>query len=162
MGARSNPARLLETLNRHRVRYIVVGGVAAVIEGVPVSTFDLDIVYDRKPDNVIRLIAALAALEAIYRGRRGTPLTPAADALGGTGHHLLMTRLGPLDVLGAIGKGRDYSALLPHSKRRKLGTMFIRVLNLETQIAVKEELAYEKDQLVLPLLRETLRMRKRL
>jgi hypothetical protein len=72
-----------------------------------------------------------------------------------------MTKFGPLDVLGAIGKGRDYSALLPQSKRRKLGTTFVRVLNLETQIAVKEELAYEKGRLVLPLLRETLRIRKR-
>jgi hypothetical protein len=160
-AARSNLARLLETLSRHRLRCIVVGGVAAVIEGAPVSTFDLDIVHDRKPDNIKRLSTALTALEAIYRGRRGTPLTPAADALGGDGHHLLITKFGPLDVLGAIGKDRDYSALLPQSKRRKLGTTFVRVLNLETQIAVKEELAYEKDRLVLPLLRETLRIRKR-
>jgi hypothetical protein len=79
-------ARLLETLTRHRVRCIVVGGVAAVIEGAPVSTFDLDIVHDRKPDNIKRLSSALTALEAIYRGRHGTPLTPAADALGGDGH----------------------------------------------------------------------------
>jgi hypothetical protein len=37
----------LEVLGRHRVRFIVVGGVAAVLGGAPVSTFDLDIVHDR-------------------------------------------------------------------------------------------------------------------
>ena len=32
----------------------------------------------------------------------------------------LTTRYGPLDVLGMIGKERDFRALLPHSRRRAI------------------------------------------
>ena len=37
---------ILEILARHRVEHIVGGGVAAILEGAPVSTFDLIIVPD--------------------------------------------------------------------------------------------------------------------
>ena len=72
-----------------------------------------------------------------------------------------MTRYGPLDVLGVIGKERDFRALLPHSRRRVLGGTSVRVLDLETQIAVKEELDFAKDRAVVPILKATLRQRRR-
>jgi len=39
-----NPSfrEILELLNKHQVEYVVIGGVAAVIHGAPVTTFDLD------------------------------------------------------------------------------------------------------------------------
>ena len=49
----------LEVLGHHHVDFIVVGGVAAVLGGAPISTFDLDIVHDRAPANVARLLSAL-------------------------------------------------------------------------------------------------------
>jgi hypothetical protein len=149
---------LLATLRRHRVRFIVVGGVAAVIEGAPVTTFDLDVVHDRTPANVRRLVAALRALGATYRTRPELRRMPTVAELTGSGHHLLVTRHGPLDVLGAIGRDRDFGRLKPRTKRRKLGAFFVAVLDLATQIAVKEELGFEKDRLMLPVLRETLRL----
>ena len=38
-----NPSfrEILELLNKHEVEYIVVGGVAAVIQGAPITTFDV-------------------------------------------------------------------------------------------------------------------------
>jgi hypothetical protein len=152
-------AAVLATLRRHRVRFVLVGGVAAVIEGAPIATFDLDIVPDHGLRNIERLIAALAELKAHYRGR--PDLRPAPESLCGPGHHLLMTRYGPLDVLGAIGKERDYGALLPHSYRRVLAGASLRVLDLETQIAVKKELDFAKDRAVVPVLKATLRERRR-
>jgi hypothetical protein len=103
--------------------------------------------------------AALEELDAHYRERR--KLRPTPDALCGPGHHLLMTRFGPLDVLGTIGKGRDFHVLLPHSRRRVLGGTPLRVLDLETQIAVKKELNFAKDRAVIPILKATLRERQR-
>jgi hypothetical protein len=149
---------VLATLRRHGVRFVLVGGVAAVIEGAPIATFDLDVVPDREARNIDRLVEALAELKARYRGRRR--LRPAPDALRGPGHHLLMTRCGPLDILGVIGKERDFRALLPHSRRRVLGGTSLRVLDLETQIAVKEELDFAKDRAVVPILKATLRERR--
>ena len=36
---------MIETLVRHDVRFIVVGGPAAVLHGAPTTTFDLDVLY---------------------------------------------------------------------------------------------------------------------
>ena len=73
-----------------------------------------------------------------------------------------MTRFGPLDVLGSIGKGRRYQDLLPHAAEMTIAEgIRIRVLNLETQIAVKEEIGQEKDLAALPLLRHALEESRR-
>lgn len=43
----------------HEVRYVVMGGIAAVLYGVPRATFDLDILIEASADNASRLLAAL-------------------------------------------------------------------------------------------------------
>ncbi len=50
----------------NEVDFIVVGGVCAVLHGAPVTTFDLDLVHSRVPDNLDRLILSLNALDAYY------------------------------------------------------------------------------------------------
>lgn len=47
------------SFQRHKVRYIVIGGVASVIHGVPRATFDLDILIDATSDNARSLLEAL-------------------------------------------------------------------------------------------------------
>jgi hypothetical protein len=47
------------SFQKHDVRYVVIGGVAAVLYGVPRATFDLDILIEAEPDNARRLLAAL-------------------------------------------------------------------------------------------------------
>jgi hypothetical protein len=42
---------ILQTLAHHKVEFIVVGGVCAVLQGAPISTFDLDLVHSRASDN---------------------------------------------------------------------------------------------------------------
>src|ERR671938_1264033 len=54
--------RLLDVFSsfqKHKVRYLVIGGIAAVLHGVPRATFDLDILIEASPDNAQRLLAAL-------------------------------------------------------------------------------------------------------
>jgi len=50
---------LFASLSSHEVRYVVIGGIAAVLHGVPRATFDLDILIDPTPENAQRLIDAL-------------------------------------------------------------------------------------------------------
>jgi hypothetical protein len=149
----------LEVLARHEVDFIVVGGVAAVLEGAPISTFDLDIVHDRSPENVARLLAALADLDARYRDLAGRILRPEARGLEGEGHHLLLTRCGPLDVLGRIGHGHGYHELIADSTVRQLGEYSVHVLGLEALIRTKLEAGRDKDRAVLAILRRTLEER---
>src|SRR5947209_8781826 len=93
---------ILQVIAGHQVDAIVVGGVCAVLNGAPVNTFDLDLVHSRAADNLDRLLAALQDLNAIYRGQGCRVIRPTLSYLASPGHQLLMTRLGPLDLLGTI------------------------------------------------------------
>ena len=148
---------ILQTLSEHDVEFIVVRGVAAVLNGAPVNTFDLDIVHSTDPENVPELLRALDALNARYRLQPERMLRPAITHLASPGHQLLITDFGPLDVLGAIGKGRSFKDLLPNTVQLEVRPdLRVRVLDLDTLIAVKEEVGDEKDAAVLPILRRTL------
>jgi predicted nucleotidyltransferase len=152
---------LLRALNDHQVNFIVIGGICAVLHGAPVNTFDLDVVHSRQATNIEHLMAALRALGAYYRTHPEKKLRPQASHLSSPGHQLLMTRFGPLDVLGAVAGGRGYEELLPHSTEMSLGgNVKARILNLETLIEIKEATGGEKDVAVLPLLRRTLREKR--
>jgi hypothetical protein len=50
---------VFRSLNSHDVRYVVIGGIAAVLHGVPRATFDLDLLIDAAPENARRLLDAL-------------------------------------------------------------------------------------------------------
>jgi hypothetical protein len=83
-----------------------------VLHGAPVTTFGLDVVHARNRKNITRLLAAMEELEAVYRiqPERELPLglRPDESHLAGLGHPLLLTKYGPLDVLGMIGKSRTW------------------------------------------------------
>jgi hypothetical protein len=149
---------ILKVLTRHRVDFIVVGGVSAVLHGAPVTTFDLDVVHARNRENIARLLSALEELEAVYRVQPERQLRPDESYLAGPGHQLLLTKFGPLDVLGMIGKSRTWEDLRGHSRTMEMEPgVVLRVLDLETLIAVKEELGFPKDTAILPVLRQALK-----
>jgi hypothetical protein len=60
-----------------------------------------------------------------------------------------------------VGKERDFHALLPRSRRRVLAGTPLSVLDLATQIAVKEELGFAKDRAVVSILKATLEARRK-
>jgi hypothetical protein len=149
---------LLQTLASAGVELIVVGGLAAVAQGAPIVTRDVDIVHRRTADNITRLVEVLLSIDARYRGRPPNEvLRPTAELLSGPGHSLLQTRLGPLDVLGAIEGGRDYDALLPDTIEVVLDAARVRVLDLAAIVAIKRTSTRPKDLQMLPVLEATLR-----
>jgi predicted nucleotidyltransferase len=147
---------ILKILSKHKVDFIIVGGVCAVIHGAPISTFDLDLVHSRSSQNLGRLMSALEELGAYYRGRKDQRLKPRLFHLASGGHQLLMTELGPLDMLGTIGKEHDYEGLLEHSVEQEIGGLHLRVLDLATLIQIKKETITDKDKATLPILERTL------
>jgi len=154
MPAATRSFEVIEVLTRHHVDFIVVGMTAAVLQGAPAVTFDLDILYSRNPDNIARTLAALSELEAVFRGddRR---IVPNESHLQSRGHKLLMTKFGIVDVLGSLGE-LDYADLLADAVPFHIEEMDVRVLSLERLIEVKTAAGREKDLAVLPLLRATL------
>ncbi len=64
------------SLLKHKVKYVTIGGIAAILHGVPRATFDLDILIEATPENAQRLLEAL--LEA---GLGTASLTTAEELL---------------------------------------------------------------------------------
>lgn len=59
-----DPERIIRALASHGVRYVLIGALAARLQGFPRLTADADIAPDRSPDNLLKLAAALRELEA--------------------------------------------------------------------------------------------------
>jgi hypothetical protein len=59
-----DPLGLLAALERHRVAFVVIGGLARVIQGTDELTRGVDIAPSTKPDNLRRLSSALAEFGA--------------------------------------------------------------------------------------------------
>ena len=47
------------SFQKNDVKYVVIGGIAAVLYGVPRATFDLDVLIEASSDNVERLLKAM-------------------------------------------------------------------------------------------------------
>ena len=50
---------VFKSFQQHEIRYVVIGGIASVIHGVPRATFDLDILIEATHENACRLLDAL-------------------------------------------------------------------------------------------------------
>jgi hypothetical protein len=67
---------VFSSFQNNNVRYVIIGGIAAILHGVPRATFDLDILIEATPENAQRLLDAL--LEA---GLGTADLTTAEELL---------------------------------------------------------------------------------
>src|SRR5262249_11105903 len=102
---------LLQVLLRHGVDFLVVGGVAAQLEGAPILTLDLDILYARHAGTLKRLLGALRELKAHYRDPAARRIAPDQGKLETLRMHLLLTELGALDVMTTVGHGLTFQDL---------------------------------------------------
>jgi hypothetical protein len=137
------------------LRLVVVGGVAAGVQGAMWATTDLDVVYARDRDDHARLAVALADLEAepvdLPRGVR-VRLDATALAAGDT--WTLMTRYGRLDLLGEPAPGLRYPVLAQRA-RTIHGEQAYRVASIADLIAMKRVAGRPKDLAQLGLLEAT-------
>ncbi|MBX3251766.1 MAG: hypothetical protein KF901_31600 [Myxococcales bacterium] len=143
-----NFALALETLRRHGVEFVVVGGVAVVAHGASLMTRDLDILYRLGRDNATRLVAAFDELEAVAWGdpRR---LRFGIDHLDNPGHHLAETRAGRLDALGSLGLEGEvrYETVVGDAvEMEAFGVRFL-CISLDRLIEVKRALGRPRDLL---------------
>lgn len=151
---------MLLALERGSVHYVLVGGVAAIIHGAELTTRDVDIVPERSHENLARLRVVLEELDTKVRDPAGGELEPDWSAMAGDGHHLLQSRLGPIDVLGIVEGDLDYEALVQRSEVVTDDRLSVRVATLETLIEIKTRLGRPRDRLALPVLIALLRTRE--
>ena len=147
--------KILRMLTEAEVDFVLVGALSAALQGAQVSTFDVDIVHDRSEDNVGRIKLALEAMNARYRGR--DEIVPSKEHLRSSGHQLLITEFGPLDVLGAIEDGLDYGKLLDCARTIAVDDFEVRVLPLSEYVRIRHAYPRPRDKARFPILEAALR-----
>ncbi len=148
---------IIEGLINADVKFILVGGLAAVVQGAPVTTIDVDIVHERSSENISKLFTFLKSINAIYRRPDNKIINPRKKDISGMGHALFSTRLGPLDVLAFIEQKKTYEDLFEDTIQIEFRGHIIHVLDIKTLIDLKKNSNEPKDKQRLPVLEETLR-----
>ncbi|HEY3456390.1 MAG TPA: hypothetical protein VGK64_17565 [Bryobacteraceae bacterium] len=137
---------LLAALAEHEVAFILVGGVAAIAHGSARLTQDLDIVYQRSPGNLQRLVATLATHKPYLRGvPKGLPFVWSHATLAGGLNFTLTTSLGDIDLLGEIPGGGRYEDLLPNTIELRIFETRCLCLSLSQLIRAKRAAGRPKD-----------------
>jgi len=115
MPPRTDFSKLLRVLLDGAVEFILVGGVAGSLHGAARATYDVDVVYRRSPENLSRLVAALAPYGPYLRGApAGLPFFFDVQTLGQGLNFTLTTSVGDLDLLGEVtGGGRGPARAQP-------------------------------------------------
>ncbi|HSF18147.1 MAG TPA: hypothetical protein VLK65_21615 [Vicinamibacteria bacterium] len=146
-------------LDRHEVRYVLIGGLAAVLHGSPLPTLDVDICPSNESSNLTRLATALQELEARIR----TPDSPDgvkfpydAGFLANVRLLNLVTRFGDLDLSFEPAGTQGFSDLADGAVEMKIRGVGVPVAALEDVIRSKEAANRPKDQRTLPVLRQLL------
>ena len=156
-AASFDPYRALETLHRHGVRFVVIGAFAAVAQGYPLNTRDLDVTPDRDRSNTQRLVPALVELRAELRVPAGSaPFPIEVEMLMNGDAWTLSTIAGPLDLVYVPAGTRGYSDLVRDARRVELRGTPILLASIADVIRMKEASGRPKDEVQLPALRDTL------
>ncbi len=138
---------LVRVLSAGGVRYIIVGGVAASLHGALRTTLDLDVVYDRDPENVARLVRALAPYSPYLRGApSGLPFRLDEETVARGLNFTLVTALGDLDLLGEVTGGGDFDRLQRESESVRLAGFECQVVSLPQLIVLKRAAGRGKDR----------------
>lgn len=137
---------LLAALAANDVEFIIIGGLAATLHGSARVTYDIDVVYNRTPENLLKIVAALSPYKPYLRGApEGLPFTFDVETLKRGLNFTLTTSVGPIDLLGELSGVGTYDAV---RARANTATMFegtYLFIDLEGLIASKKAAGRPKD-----------------
>ncbi len=137
---------LLQALQREHVSFIVIGGAAATAHGSPRLTLDLDVVYDRHPENVEPLVSALRPFKPTLRDApEGLPFVWDERTIRSGLNFTLSTSLGALDLLGEVAGGGRYEDLVKETETIRVFGVDCLCVNLEALIRLKRAAGRRKD-----------------
>jgi hypothetical protein len=143
------PRRILETLVRHGVDFVLVGGLAGNARGSAYITQDVDIAYSRAAENLVRLAEALRELGATLRDAPpDPPFQLDAGALRQGAHFTFATRFGSLDLLDRPDGSPPYDELRAGAgEPLDVAGVPVPIATLEQLIRMKEATGRIKDRL---------------
>lgn len=153
-----DPLPILEVLERHKVRFILIGAAAAIVQGSPIPTEDVDITPARDQENLERLASALRELGAKLRTPKEAVEFPVDGPFLNVGEiWTLSTPHGDLDISFIPSGTRGYDDLKRDAVELELGPgVVVQVASLADVIRSKQAAGRLKDLGQLPALRQTL------
>jgi hypothetical protein len=155
-----DPERLVTTLARHEVRYVMIGAMAARLQGFPRVTADADITPARDDANLRQLAEALRELDArVYTESvpEGLPFDCSPAMLARADLWNLVTAAGRLDVAFAPSGTDGYADLMDDAVPFDVFGVRVNVASLEDIIRSKEAADRPQDRQDVVILREMLR-----
>jgi hypothetical protein len=153
------PQEILATLDKHQVRYVLIGGLAAILHGAAHLTTDVDVVPEDGPDNLEKLSATLRELGARVRVTGepdGVPFNHDAASLARVQVWNLQTVAGNLDITFTPSGTRGFDDLKRDVVMLRVRGIDVPVASLADVIRSKEAADRQRDRAVLPVLRELL------
>ena len=128
----------------------MIGGVAAVLRGSAHLTLDLDICYNRTPDNFQKLIAAIQPIHPRLRNAPpDLPFVLDQRSLKNGLNFTFDTDLGELDILGEVGGIGLYKSCMAASTEEMVFGVQCLVLNIDGLIRSKKFAGRKKDEPVI-------------
>lgn len=147
-------AALIRRLADSQVEFVIIGGLAVLVHGHVRATLDLDVCYARAPENLERLVGALAPIHPRLRGApEGLPFFFDAQTLRNGLNFTLVTDEGELDLLGEVTGVGGYGDLAPQAVPTELYGSAIKLMSLDDLIRAKAAAGRPKDLLDLEALR---------
>lgn len=141
-----DPLAALRSLIERGVRFVLIGGFAAVIRGSPMITGDLDICYARDDANLERLAGALGELGARLRGAPpDVPFRLDTRTLKAGDHFTFATSVGPVDCLGTPAGTDGFSDLDASATEEELDGLAVRVASIDDLIRMKRAAGRPQD-----------------
>ncbi|MGI8436181.1 MAG: hypothetical protein ACR2NX_04660 [Chthoniobacterales bacterium] len=138
--------KLLPTLVRSHVDFILIGGVAAVVHGSARVTYDVNVCYARTPVNIAQLVRALESSHPYLRGAPpGLPFVWDDRTIRSGLNFTLTSDLGDLDLLGEVIGGGGYADLLPQTIEIEAFQVRFRCIDLPTLIGLKRAARRPRD-----------------
>ncbi len=161
-GAPLDPELLFTTLARHQVQFVLIGALAARLQGFPRFTRDADITPARDATNLQRLATALRELDArIYTEKipEGLAFDCSAQMLTRADIWNLTTKAGRLDLAFQPSGTTGFTDLAPQAVRFEVYGHELLVARLEDIIRSKEAAGRPQDRQDVEVMKEMLKRR---
>lgn len=147
------PVEMFRSFERHRVEYVLIGGLAAVLHGSPLRTNDADVCPHRERANLEALARALGDLEArLFTADGPVEFIYDAEFLDRVQVLTLETRVGRLDISFRPAGTEGYHELVEHAVDYEIEGVIVPTAALDDIIRSKRTADRQKDRAALPTL----------
>ena len=159
------PEEVIRLLGRHGVRYVLIGGLAAISHGASLVTQDVDLCYGTGHGNLEKLADALTEVHAELRGAEpGMPFRLHAQTLARGDSFTFTTDVGWVDIMARPAGTDGYDDLARTADAAELFGYRVLVASVDDLIRMKGAAGRPKDLLALEelgALRDVLDERRR-